>query len=403
MLSSAGPHTMTNVSLRTILTRDRATLTVVAALFVMVTINQLGTGILTAVIPVRLAADGHAASAAGAISTMFSAFFLVGCLAGPRIVGRLGPTRTLFAVAALHATLAILHWTFPGPFAWAILRGVAGLSTATYFVLVESWVASQTTAETRGLIFGVYMVLIRLAFAIGQLIIAFVDSASLGTLFLVAAVIYLVSPLFRPRMLASSPQPTKSTSLSSYLDLPRLAPAAAAAAFAHGLLFATIPGLLPKWGIEAGLSIGAIATTLAVIQVGGLVLQLPLSYISDRIERRTIMAASALGAAAVSLAILNLPVEATWLWLLLIMAWGGFASSLYSLGLAHASDIAPPDQRIAWISSQMLIWGIGAMIGPMIAAGCMDLFGAKVLWIYGLAASLSMAAFFLWRKIVRPR
>ncbi len=393
---------MTDNSLRAVLTRDRATLAVVAALFLMVTVNQLGTGILSAVIPVRLAAEGHSASAAGAISTVFSAFFLVGCLAGPRIIGHLGTSRTLLAVGAINAILAVLHWAFPGPFAWSMLRGIAGLSTATYFVLVESWVASQTTAETRGLIFGVYMVLIRLAFAIGQLIIAFVDPASITSLFLVAAAIYCVSPLFRPRTTASSPPPTR-LALSSYLDLPRHAPAAAAAALTHGLLFATVPGLLPKWGVDAGISVGAIATTLAVIQIGGLMLQLPLSFISDKIERRTIMAFAAIGAAAVSVTILNLPTEATGLWLFLMLLWGGFASSLYSLGLAHASDIAPPEQRVAWISSQMLIWGIGAMVGPMIAATCMDLFGTRVLWTYGLVVSLGMGLFFLWRKIVRPR
>ncbi len=381
--------------------RDRTRVFVIAALFSMVTINQLGTGILSAVIPVRLAADGYSASAAGAISTVFSACFLVGCLIGPRVVARLGSTRTLFAIAAVNATLAMLHWAFPGPFAWSLLRGIAGFVTATYFVLVESWVAAQTTAETRGLIFGIYMVLIRLAFAIGQVVIAFVDASIMTNLFLVAAAIYLVSPLWRPR-LAPTPPPVASLSLSSYLDLPRYAPAAAAAALAHGLLFATIPGLLPKWGIETGLSVAVIATTLAVIQIGGLLLQLPLSYVSDHIERRTIMALAAVGAAVVSLVLLRSPADATWTWLLLMLLWGGFSSSLYSLGLAHASDIAPPAQRIAWISSQMLIWGIGAMVGPMIAAASMDAFGAFALWAYGLVASSGMASFFLWRKVVRP-
>jgi MFS family permease len=393
---------MTSQNLRTLLARDRATFAVVAALFVMVTVNQLGTGILSAVIPVRLAADGHSASAAGAISTVFSAFFLVGCLVGPRAVARLGASRTLLAVGVINAGLALLHWAFPGPVAWAVLRGIAGLSTATYFVLVESWVASQTTPDTRGLVFGVYMVLIRMAFAIGQLIIAFVAPETLTTLFLAASVLYIVSPLLRPRVTASAP-PAPRLSLSNYLELPRHAPAAAVAAFMHGVLFATIPGLLPKWGIDVGVSVGVIATTLAIVQVGGLVLQLPLSFVSDKIERRTIMALATIGSAAVSLAIIGLPPVATWYWLLLMLLWGGFASSLYSLGLAHASDIAPAEQRLAWVSSQMLIWGMGAMLGPMIAALCMDAFGAHVLWYYSSLASLAAAFFFLWRKKVRPR
>ena len=393
---------MADTGIRALLSRDRATLAVVATLFVMVTINQLGTGIVSAVIPVRLAADGYSASAAGAISTVFSACFLVGCLIGPRIVGRLGANGTLLLIAATHATLALLHWTFPGPFAWSLFRGVAGLATATYFVLVESWVSSQTTPATRGLIFGVYMVLIRIAIAAGQLIIVFADPASLSNLFLVAAAIYVISPLFRPRVTSSAP-PAAHVSLATYLDLPRLAPAAAAAAMSHGLLFATVPALLPKWGVEAGLSIAAIATTLAVTQLGGLLLQVPLSFLSDRVERRTIMLLATSGAAAVTVLVMHLPPTGSWMWLALMLVWGGFASPLYSLGLAHASDIAPPEQRVAWVSSLLLIWGIGAMLGPVIAAGLMDLLGTRMLWVYGLTVSLGMSTFFVWRKVVRPR
>ena len=381
---------------------NRATFAAVAAILAMVTLNQLGTGILTAIIPVRLAAEGHPASAAGAISTVFSACFLVGCLIGPRVVHRLGPTRTLFAIAAVNAAIAVLHWTFPGPAAWAAIRGIGGLATATYFVLVESWIASQTTPETRGLIFGVYMVLIRLAFALGQLIIAFVDPLVMTHLFFAAALAYLISPLLRPRTGAASP-PMTSASLTAYLELPRRAPAAAVAAFTHGLLFATIPGLLPKWGIDSGMTIAAIAGTLSVMQLGGLVLQLPISYASDRIERRTIMAAAALGTAIAPLVVMNLTaVASSWLWLPLMLVWGGFASSLYSLGLAHASDLAPPEQRVAWVSSLMLTWGTGAMLGPLAASLLMDTFGPSVLWTYGLTVSLSVTAFFLARKVIRP-
>lgn len=396
---------MTGAGLRALMLRDRARTAVIASLFVMLAINQLGTGIVSAVIPVRLAAEGHSASAAGAVSTVFSACFLIGCLIGPRIVAELGVARTLYAVAVLHACLAVLHWLLPGPLAWSILRGVAGLVTATYFVLVESWVASQTTTETRGLVFGIYMVVMRLAVALGQFIIALFDPASLSALFLLAAVVFLVSPMFRPQGdgAATSPPPSAGASLLSYLDLPRHAPAAAAAAFSHGVLFATVPGLMPKWGIDVGLSVGEVATLLAVVQLGGLFLQLPISYASDRFDRRTIMAFASLSAALVSVAILKLPVDGAWARLFLVLAWGGFTSSLYSLGMAHANDIAPPEQRVAWVSSQMLIWSCGAMAGPVMAAACMDVFGPRALWIYALGASLLLGIFFVWRKVVRPR
>ena len=50
----------------------------------------------------------------------------------------------------------------------------------------------------------------------------------------------------------------------------------------------------------------------------------------------------------------------------------------------------------------MLTWGTGAMLGPLAASLLMDTFGPQVLWTYGVTVSLSVTAFFLARKVIRP-
>ncbi len=380
---------------------DRARISVIAALFAMVAINQIGTGILFALIPVKLAADGHPASAAGMISTAFSIGFIAGCLMAPRIIAALGSNRAPVALALFNATLAILHWMFPDPWTWALLRGVAGLSTASYFVLVESWLAEQSTQKSRGLIFGVYMVMNRAAFAFGQILLALADPANLTWLFLVAAVAYLLAPLARPSG-AHGPPAMTPPSLQSYFDLPRHAPAAAAGALMHGLVFTAGPGLLPKWGVDVGVSVGVIAMALFALQMGGLILQLPISYASDKFDRRTIMAFSAIVTAAASLLISIVEPGKGVLWFAVILVFGGFSSSLYSLAAAHANDLAGPERRVAWVSSLMLIWGTGSAVGPLAASLLMDWRGSQTLWTYSMAVSLAGALFLIWRKAIRP-
>ncbi len=380
---------------------DRGRLAVIFSLFAMMAVNQLGTGVLTALIPVKLAADGHPAATAGIISTTFSLCFLVGCIFGPAVASKLGPDRTILVIAATNAALALLLWLFPQPVAWTLVRGVAGFATATYFVLIESWIAAQATPETRGLVFGLYMVVIRIAFAAGQFLIAVVPASQTLQLLFVAMLAYVTSPFLRPRM-TSAPMAVSRPSLASFLELPRLAPASAAAALAHGLIFATVPGLLPKWGHDAGLSIEMVAAALTVIQLGGLFLQLPVSYAADRVERRTVMALSMIVTAALSLLVVWSAAAPIWIWLPIVFLWGGLSSALYSLGAAHANDIAPPEKRVAWVSSIMLIWGSGAMLGPLIASVLMDTVGVATLWLYATTVSLAVAAFLLWRKLVRP-
>ena len=375
---------------------------IIVSILAMVAVNQIGTGLLFALIPVKLAFDGYPASAAGFVSTTFSLCFLVGCLVGPRIIAIIGPARTPYVIGGFNATLALLHWLFQGPITWAMFRGAGGFATATYFVLIECWLAAQSTPSTRGVVFGCYMVMNRLAFAVGQFIIALVSPTMLTQLFLVSVGAYLTSPLLRPR--AATAMPTMNTpSFATYLEVPRFVPAAAAGTLMHGMVFGTVPHLVPKWGVDAGISVGAIAQALTAMQLGGLVLQLPVSYASDRFERRSVMALASFATAALSIAVLVTPSEPRWLWLFLMFLWGGFASTIYSLAAAHANDLAPPEKRVGWVSSMMLLWGLGAAIGPIVASLAMDWRGTASLWIFATFVSTVIGLFLLWRKTVRPR
>lgn len=374
----------------------------IVGILAMVAANQMGTGILNAVIPVKLAADGHPASAAGFVTTVFSITFLIGCLVGPSIVRRLGPTTTLIAIGLLNAALALMHWASSGPLVWAAIRGVAGLSTATYFILIETWLSSVAGAGGRGMVFGAYMVAIRTAFAVGQFAIAFVAPDNVIHLLLLAAIVYALAPWFRPKADPTVMPPMAAPSIAAMLALPKRAPASAAVAVCHGLVFGAVPGLLPKWGLDAGIGVASVGAALAAIQVGGLLLQMPASYASDRIERRTVMASMTAITALVSLAVLWTGVTGGALWIVLMLLWGGSASALYSLAAAHAGDLAPPEERVAWTSSLMFIWGCGAAIGPIIAAVLMDVSGSGRLWSYAAIVSAVVGAFLIWRKIIRP-
>jgi MFS family permease len=392
---------MMPAALRALWRHDRARMLVILALLAMVAINQLGTGLLFSLIPVKLAADGYPASAAGIISTTFSVGFIVGCLTAARIIGSVGPERMLIGLGVFNAAMALLHWALPGPYSWALFRGIGGVTTASYFVLVESWLASQTTAETRGIVFGLYMVMNRLAFALGQIVLAYVDASRLLSLFWVAAAAYLLAPFARPRLMSSAPPMTRP-SLANFFELPRLAPAAAAGALMHGLIFGSAPGLIPKWGAQLGISIDRVAIALALVQLGGLLVQLPVSYASDHIERRTIMAAAAFSTTMLSLLLLWMSPASGIIWFAAILLWGGVSATLYSLAAAHANDLAQPEQRVAWVSSLMLLWATGAAVGPLVASLLMDSYGVNQLWTYAASVSGAIGLFLVWRKVIRP-
>ncbi|MEO1513305.1 MAG: MFS transporter, partial [Planctomycetota bacterium] len=100
---------------------------------------------------------------------------------------------------------------------------------------------------------------------------------------------------------------------------------------------ATLFGMTPIYGTEVGLSVGEIAALVAAIYTGGMVLQYPIGWISDRMDRRLlILIICAVGAAAAATAIFA--GGAPWLLLVLAFIVGGVGNPLYSLLVAHTND-----------------------------------------------------------------
>lgn len=375
-------------------------LAAIALLLGIVAVHQLGTGVIFALIPLRLALEGAPATIVGAISTTWSVGFLLGCILAPAIIARIGARPAITAGALLNAASAFALYLTDDVLAWIIARGLNGVATATLFSIIEAWLASQATAANRGTVFGIYMVVNRIVFTIGQLFLSWVDPR-LAALFLIGTAAYVLAPL--PALaLRANPPHVADRKKGRLLDLPRSAPAAAAAALVHGLVTTAGPALFPVYGVARGLGPERIALVLAMIQFGGLLFQLPLTALSDRKGRRVVMGIAAATCMIGSLLLAHADAS-HWYWFLLLVAiWGGAPSALYALAAAHANDLAPEHDRTAWSASLMLNWGIGSMLGPILASTLMDWFGSAALFAFTGALSASLVVFVVWRRQVRP-
>ena len=372
---------------------------VIALLFLTIGVFQLGTGMLMGVVPVQLSLNGFSASVVGWVSTGQSIGFLAGSLFVSPItrVLRSRPSLTLFAV--INAAAAVFLWAWSDPVGWTIARIVAGFCSGCVMVLFESWVGSRASSKNRGLVFGVYMVLSRLAFLVAQIAMAVV-APHLTLLLLAAAVCYLAAPMLAT-IIPGDPPLIGGKSMSGIWEMPSRA--AAAAALAHAMITTSSLGLFPVYAVERGIPVDQIAYLLAATQFGGLILQLPMSLSSDKIGRRTVMSAAALGTLAMSCVLWF--AEAPKFWSLLIMAalWAGAPAALYSLGVAHANDIATDAQRVIWSGAMISLWGMGAVGGPLLAAALMDRLGAGALFAFTGVLSALLLLFLLLRKLIRKR
>jgi MFS family permease len=172
------------------------------------------------------------------------------------------------------------------------------------------------------------------------------------------------------------------------------APSAVVGAFVVGLVNGPVIAITPVFGVSIGLSQDRAAALLFALQAGSLVMQWPLGWLSDRSDRRYVIAGLAAGTSLVSMLILLASAQgAEMLVLWTFAAWGGLALCIYSVCVAHACDIVDPGQIISTVGTLLFSWAAGVTIGPLLGAMAMETLGPKGLFIYAALVSLGLVAF----------
>ncbi|MDA3935126.1 MAG: MFS transporter [Gammaproteobacteria bacterium] len=117
--------------------------------------------------------------------------------------------------------------------------------------------------------------------------------------------------------------------------------------------------------------------------IGGAIFQWPLGLLSDRLDRRRVLAVTALGAGLVGTAIdiagTSMPEYSL---MLLGALWGGMAFPLYSIAVALTNDRANHDEYVQVSSGLLLLYGVGAVAGPLLAALTMGAMGPGGLYVF---------------------
>jgi MFS family permease len=147
----------------------------------------------------------------------------------------------------------------------------------------------------------------------------------------------------------------------------------------------------------------AAAIASAAAWMGGLILQWPAGRLSDRIERRLVIAI--LGAVS-ALAALTIAIFGTGLGevgvVVVLGLWGAGALSFYSLCVAHAIDRTPKVLIPQVMSGLLFVWAVGSIIGPLMSGFAMRAAGRSGL--FGLAGLLLivLAVIMVWRVRSKP-
>jgi MFS family permease len=367
----------------------------VRSLLLAIFMLMAGSGFLATLISLRLERAGASTITIGVVATAYFVGLVIGAVRVGAVVRRVGHIRAFAAFVALLSASTLSYALLNDPLLWTFLRLIDGLCVAGVFICLESWLNDRADVQTRGSILAVYMVALYSGQAIGQLLLG-ATGALPAVPFQIASI--LISLAIIPLCLTGSTAPTPAgPSGFSIRSLWTASPLGVMGAIATGLMLGAFYGMGAVHVRRLGLDLTQTASFMMIVILGGVALQWPLGRLSDLYDRRRIIIGCFVAALMVSV-VLALLTSGGLPLLALGALFGGLSFALYPLCVAHCNDRLLATERVAASSQLVLLYSIGAALGPVGAAIVMTLAGTVGLFLFVALCAAITSVFGLWRQ-----
>ena len=121
---------------------------------------------------------------------------------------------------------------------------------------------------------------------------------------------------------------------------------------------------------------------MLIITIFGALLQWPIGFLSDRIDRRIILVGTTLLASGACIFIVISSYLSLTIFFIILALYSGMSLPLYSLAIAHINEFLQPDEIVTAVASFAILVGIGAILGPIVVSVFMSIIGADGFFIY---------------------
>ena len=346
-----------------------------------------------------------------AVGSMMSGYF-VGYFAGantiPKLVGKVGHIRVFAAFASLASLSILIHAVFVYPIVWTAGRFITGFSIVSIFIVMESWLNDRANNRTRGQLLSIYMFITLTGISLGTLLLNFSSPEKYEPFILISL---LLSLALIPILLTKRKAP-KFRKLG-YIDIKGLyknSPLATVSMFCTGVIHSALFSLGAVYAASMNFTIFEISLLLFLITIAGGLFQWPIGYYSDKSDRRVVIifctffaaifASLAINASGTSLENMYLATSIginKILFFIYVALYAGMAIPLFTLNLAYVNDYIPREKFVAAGGGMQIIFGLGAMTGPILCSLLMVKFGTNGFFVHLLVFHLAIGIFGLYR------
>lgn len=368
------------------------------ALLLGMMLLMVGNGLQGTLLGVRGGLEGFSTGAMSIVMSGYFAGFLLGSRMAPEMIRRVGHVRVFAALGSFVSAGLILFPVLTDPISWTLLRFMIGFCFCGVYITAESWLNNSTTNETRGQALSLYLIVQMLGIVVAQVIFAFGDAGG-WILFILPSV--LVSIAFAPILLTVSPVPPfEATKPMTFREIYEVSPLGCIGIFLLGGMFSALFGMSAVYASEVGMAAGEIAVFIGAIYLGGMLLQYPIGYLSDLMDRRIlILSVCVIGALGCVPALMGVGGYYTLLGVAFVI--GGMTNPLYALLLAYTNDYLNPDDMASASGRLLFINGLGAIAGPLITGWLMEVAGPSGFFLFLAILMGVLAAYAAFRMTQR--
>jgi len=155
---------------------------------------------------------------------------------------------------------------------------------------------------------------------------------------------------------------------------------------------------------QIGLSVTEAALFMSTVVIGGLAFQVPVGMLADKFDRRIVMSCILITVGTSWVVLSNSITHGVPLAVLMAMAltFGGANNSVYPLCVAQTFDRLDRKYYVAASGRLLMVYSIGATIGPLFASTLMSIYGPRSFFLFESAIAIAYAVFVLFSVRAGP-
>lgn len=380
--------------------RISATPVAMSGIIISMMMMAAASGVAFAYIPISLSNMGFEPWVASAMFPALSLGGLAGCLVVGWMLRLSGHARVFMSVYALIIWSFLIVLITDNPYIWILSRVLYGFGINGAFIVAQSWLHDACSDDNRGKVITGFYVSYVIALGLGSFSIGYMDVASHVPM---AICVGLVALAILPVGLTRLRQPEAPEEFNIQVKkLWKISPVGMVGMLCVGGLTMTLQSFAPIYAGTLNYEPSDIGLLLLMMQMGLLVIQLPMGALSDRIDRRYVLMIVSVMSVVLSIIAIMTESNLSFIWLILLFAlWAGSIETFYSVSSALANDRADPKDYVFLSSTQMAMWSLGAFIVPLISTILLQFLPVKMFMWLLLVLSAMFAVFVTLRIFVR--